>query len=130
METPPNVDAGTQAVDVGVSPVSSPSNTTVVRRQAILTGLPSHTFDNLYIKRPRIWLLGILVAFVVSAFSYAVYTPDWQAPDEPAHYNYIANIATRRSLPVLLIGDYNQLLIQNLLDHALCYACAGIGIAL
>jgi len=116
METPPSVDAGTQALELGGSPVASSKDTKSMGRQAILTSLPAHTFDSLYIKRPRVWLLFILTAFVISAFSYAVYTPDWQAPDEPAHYNYIANIANRRSLPVLLIGDYNQFLIQKMLD--------------
>ena len=50
-------------------------------------------FDSLYIRRPRAWLAAILVAYLVSAVLYAWNTPAWQAPDEPAHYNYIAHIA-------------------------------------
>lgn len=39
---------------------------------------------------------------------YAVYTPNWQVPDEPAHYNYIQHLAEVGSLPVLHEGDYDQ----------------------
>ena len=36
------------------------------------------------------WLLpAILSVYAVLATMYAVYTPPWQAPDEPAHYNYV-----------------------------------------
>ena len=36
------------------------------------------------------WLLpAIVLAYLLLATLYAVYTPDWQAPDEPAHYNYV-----------------------------------------
>ena len=36
------------------------------------------------------------------------FTPAWQNPDEPAHYNYIAHIAEQGALPVLQSGDYDQ----------------------
>jgi hypothetical protein len=52
----------------------------------------------------------ILPAIILLAFSlgtlYAIYTPDWQAPDEPAHYNYVKYLATVHRFPVLKAGDY------------------------
>ncbi len=53
------------------------------------------------------YLLLLLLAFVFVGVLYAVYTPDWQAPDEPAHYNYIRQLASGE-FPVLQQGDYNQ----------------------
>lgn len=54
------------------------------------------------------WLL-ILVAGVywTVALMYAVRTPLWQAPDEPAHYNYVRDLALGRGLPVLTAEDWN-----------------------
>jgi len=34
-------------------------------------------------------LLLILLAYFVAGTLYAVQTPRWQGPDEPAHYNYL-----------------------------------------
>ncbi|MCB0131202.1 MAG: hypothetical protein KDD78_10145, partial [Caldilineaceae bacterium] len=45
-------------------------------------------FDALYLQRPRPWLVLILAAYVLLGALYAINTPAWQAPDEPAHYNY------------------------------------------
>lgn len=44
------------------------------------------------------WLIGALFAY---------YTPAWQAPDEPAHYNYVRQLADGR-LPVMALGDYDE----------------------
>lgn len=52
-------------------------------------------------------LLLILLAYLLAGTLYAVHTPDWQAPDEPAHYNYIRQLADGR-FPVMQSGDYNQ----------------------
>jgi 4-amino-4-deoxy-L-arabinose transferase-like glycosyltransferase len=49
----------------------------------------------------------ILTAYLLAGTLYAVYTPDWQAPDEPAHYNYIRQLADGR-FPIIQTGDYNQ----------------------
>jgi hypothetical protein len=65
-------------------------------------------FDLLYVQRPRRWLLVILAAYLLCASLYVVVTPAWQAPDEPAHYNYIIHIASTVSLPTLQLGDYNE----------------------
>lgn len=40
--------------------------------------------------------------------------PPWQAPDEPAHYNYIRHLADGRGLPVLQPGDYDQAYLSRL----------------
>lgn len=45
---------------------------------------------------------------------YAVYTPDWQVPDEPAHYNYIRHLAQVGQLPVLKDGDYDENYLRQL----------------
>lgn len=50
----------------------------------------------------------ILLVYIVLAALYAINTPKWQAPDEPAHFNYIRAIAETGSLPVLQRGDYDQ----------------------
>ena len=38
---------------------------------------------------------------------YATHTPAWQAPDEPAHYNYIRQLADGQ-FPLMEAGDYDQ----------------------
>ncbi|UCG26113.1 MAG: glycosyltransferase family 39 protein, partial [Chloroflexota bacterium] len=50
----------------------------------------------------------LLFVYLVVAGLYAIYTPDWQAPDEPAHYNYIRQLAAGR-MPVIEPGDYAQI---------------------
>jgi 4-amino-4-deoxy-L-arabinose transferase-like glycosyltransferase len=54
----------------------------------------------------RIILLVILALYVILGVLYAVHTPPWQAPDEPAHYNYVRFVATTGGFPVLQMGDY------------------------
>ena len=51
-------------------------------------------------------LMLIIVAYLVIGILYAVKTPPWQMPDEPAHYNYIKYLAENYRLPVLQMGDY------------------------
>ena len=50
----------------------------------------------------------IIIAYALLAALYAVYTPKWQAPDEPAHFNYVRAIGETGRLPVLQKGDYDQ----------------------
>jgi 4-amino-4-deoxy-L-arabinose transferase-like glycosyltransferase len=52
-------------------------------------------------------LLLIVLAYLFVGSLYAVYTPDWQAPDEPAHYNYIHQLANGR-LPIMEPSDYDE----------------------
>jgi 4-amino-4-deoxy-L-arabinose transferase-like glycosyltransferase len=51
-------------------------------------------------------LAAIVFAYCLLGLAYAVETPKWQSPDEPAHYNYVEYLAEKRSLPVLVMGDY------------------------
>jgi hypothetical protein len=53
-----------------------------------------------------VWLALIVAMFLTLALAYARATPAWQAPDEPAQYNYVAYLATTGQLPVLQPGDY------------------------
>lgn len=48
----------------------------------------------------------IVVAYLALGTAYALLTPRWQVPDEPAHYNYIRTLAKTGHLPVLQMGDY------------------------
>lgn len=48
----------------------------------------------------------ILITYLAVGSAFAVYTPPWQAPDEPAHYNYVVYVAENGRLPELLPGDY------------------------
>ena len=53
------------------------------------------------------WCLpAIVIAYVIVAVLYTVFTPAWQAPDEPAHYNYVRHLAEQHRFPVLVPGDY------------------------
>lgn len=54
------------------------------------------------------WVLWILICvYAILGVAYAVRTPLWQAPDEPAHFNYVRSIAEGHGLPVLQPGDYD-----------------------
>jgi hypothetical protein len=72
-------------------------------------------FDCLYVQSPKRWLVLLLLVYLVAGSMFAYYTPPWQAPDEPAHYNYVAYIAKTVTLPMLQMGDYNQETLNNLL---------------
>ncbi|MDP7260330.1 MAG: hypothetical protein QF376_05565, partial [Anaerolineales bacterium] len=56
----------------------------------------------------------IMLAYMTIGALYAVNTPAWQAPDEPAHYNYIRGLAETGRLPVLQRGDYDQAYLSQL----------------
>jgi 4-amino-4-deoxy-L-arabinose transferase-like glycosyltransferase len=53
-------------------------------------------------------LLLYLCTFALAAL-FAVRTPDWQAPDEPAHYAYVATVAQTGLPPILVPACYNEL---------------------
>jgi hypothetical protein len=60
-------------------------------------------------------ILGLIViAYLVLAALYATRVPVWNAPDEPAHFNYVESIAVDHALPILEKGDYNQALLERL----------------
>ncbi|MBN1580902.1 MAG: DUF2142 domain-containing protein [Anaerolineae bacterium] len=50
----------------------------------------------------------IVLSYIALGVLYAALTPPWQAPDEPAHYNYVRYLVEQRRFPVLQIGDYDQ----------------------
>jgi len=56
----------------------------------------------------RAILAVIVLVYIVLGILYAVMTPPWQVPDEPAHYNYVRFLVQERRLPVLSMGDYDQ----------------------
>src|SRR5207249_12248312 len=49
-------------------------------------------------------LVAILLTYLALASGYALGTPRWNNPDEPAHYNYVAQVARTVQLPVLEAG--------------------------
>jgi hypothetical protein len=59
-------------------------------------------------------LVSIIAAYLAIGFQYALLTPAWQVPDEPAHYNHIRFIAEHGALPVLNVGDYDQAYLSQL----------------
>ncbi|MEA3338002.1 MAG: glycosyltransferase family 39 protein [Chloroflexota bacterium] len=61
-----------------------------------------------------IWLILIILIYLGIAGLYAWQIPAWQAPDEPAHYNYIKELATSGQFPVLRDGDYDEAYLEAL----------------
>ena len=59
----------------------------------------------------------ILSVYLTIGSLYAINTPEWQAPDEPAHYNYVKHISKTGKLPVLKVGDYDQGYISKLTER-------------
>ena len=55
----------------------------------------------------------VLVTLTLGAV-YAVVTPPWQVPDEPAHYNYIAQLDAGGRFPVMAAGDYDQAYLDEI----------------
>jgi len=53
-------------------------------------------------------LVTIVAVYVVIGVLYARFTPIWQVPDEPAHFNYVRALAEGRDFPVMEPGDYDQ----------------------
>jgi 4-amino-4-deoxy-L-arabinose transferase-like glycosyltransferase len=65
--------------------------------------------------RQSVWLLAaIVVVYLILGVLYASYTPPWQVPDEPAHYNYIRYLAENGNLPILQMGDYPHDYLEHL----------------
>ncbi len=56
----------------------------------------------------------IVAGYLLVGSLFALTTPAWQNPDEPAHYNNIAEIATGGGLPVLRHGDYDEAYMNEL----------------
>ncbi len=62
----------------------------------------------------RLVLVLILVAYLALGALFAVQTPAWQAPDEPAHYNYVRYLAENGAFPVLHMGDYPHAYLEEI----------------
>ncbi|MGC9336134.1 MAG: DUF2142 domain-containing protein, partial [Anaerolineae bacterium] len=61
------------------------------------------------------WFLPIIILiYLLLGTLYAVYTPAWQAPDEPAHYNYIRYLAERHRFPLLKPGDFPAAYLEEI----------------
>ena len=56
----------------------------------------------------------IVVVYLILGFLYARLTPPWQAPDEPAHYNFVHYIAANYALPELAPGCYDEAYLNHL----------------
>lgn len=56
----------------------------------------------------------IVIAGLALAAGYATGVTPWNAPDEPAHYNYVKYVATTGQLPELKQGDWNSVLLDRL----------------
>lgn len=66
---------------------------------------------------PHLLLALIVVVYLAVGGLYAVFTPPWQSPDEPAHYNYVRQIAARGGCcPVIEIGDWQQAYQEELMS--------------
>ena len=50
----------------------------------------------------------ILAGYMAAGTLFAIYTPAWQAPDEPAHYNYVAQVAEAGCCPQIEAGDWQS----------------------
>ncbi|MDX1993090.1 MAG: DUF2142 domain-containing protein [bacterium] len=59
-------------------------------------------------------LLLIVLTYLVVAGLYAIRTPDWQTPDEPAHYNYIRQVAEEGQIPVIEQDDWDRAYLNTL----------------
>ena len=78
----------------------------------------SSVIGKFYLKRCNLLrtalLTLIILTYLIACLTYAHYTPMWQAPDEPAHYNTIRHIAQTGILPVLTAACYNQAYLDQL----------------
>lgn len=79
---------------------------------------------------PNLAIAAILLVYGGLASQYALRTPLWQVPDEPAHYNYVAQVAGWRAgrsdktgqsdqygppeLPIIAPGDWSADLLERL----------------
>ena len=58
--------------------------------------------------------LTIVLGFWIAGALYAIYTPAWQTPDEPAHYNYIRQVAEAGCCPLIESGDWSSQYLAQL----------------
>lgn len=66
------------------------------------------------LRTERVLLILLLLAYLVVGGLFAIRTPAWQAPDEPAHFNYVAQVATNGCCPLLDVGDWDSAYLNEL----------------
>ncbi len=59
----------------------------------------------------------ILVVYFILGVLFAWYTPLWQAPDEPAHFNNVRYVVETGQIPFLHPGDYDQDYLEVIKSH-------------
>jgi len=74
--------------------------------------MPEHHPTPFPLRRYPLVLLILLYLALGTLFAWL--TPAWQAPDEPAHYNYIRHLATQARFPVLQMGDYPHSYLEEI----------------
>src|SRR5215208_990315 len=62
----------------------------------------------------RVLLVLLVLIYAVIGALFAIRTPAWQAADEPAHYNYVAQVAANGCCPLLEPGDWNSPYLETL----------------
>ncbi|MFQ3648035.1 MAG: DUF2142 domain-containing protein [Anaerolinea sp.] len=65
-------------------------------------------------RRPIGQFLLVPVLYAVLVTLFALRTPAWQAPDEPAHYNYVRQVAEGTLLPIIEEGDWDNATLEQL----------------
>ena len=63
---------------------------------------------------PARLVAAIVGVYLALAVLFAVYTPAWQNPDEPAHYNYVKFLAEQHRFPILKPGDYPAAYLEEI----------------
>jgi 4-amino-4-deoxy-L-arabinose transferase-like glycosyltransferase len=63
--------------------------------------------SRLFLKLSWLPFLAVLLSYLLVGGLYAWHTPAWQAPDEPAHYNYVRQLASGQ-LPLMEPSDYDE----------------------
>lgn len=58
--------------------------------------------------RKHLPFLLILIGYFIVAGLFATQIPAWQAPDEPAHYNVVRQIAQSGCCPLIEMGDWDS----------------------
>lgn len=59
-------------------------------------------------------LAAVILVYLAVGTLYATQTPPYNAPDEPAHANYVRDIAQQAAMPVLQAGDWDAALLERL----------------
>jgi hypothetical protein len=72
--------------------------------------------NTLHYRSPRYaaLLVAVIAAYLIIGALYATQTPPWQSPDEPAHYNYIAQVAGQGCCPVIEQGDWDAARLEDI----------------